>query len=127
MRAETRQAPGTWLVIGLLATAIGWAAWLRAGRVIVPTAGDGPPPQAIPWPDMQIDLNTASPAELEVLPGIGPRLAERITADRAAHGPFATVDELTRVSGIGDRLVDGIRPFAVADPGRRTRPGAAAD
>jgi competence ComEA-like helix-hairpin-helix protein len=127
MRAETRQAPGTWLVIGLLATAIGWAAWLRAGRVIVPTAGDGPPPQAIPWPDMQIDLNTASPAELEVLPGIGPRLAERITADRAAHGPFATVDELTRVSGIGERLVDGIRPFAVADPSRRMRPGAAAD
>jgi competence protein ComEA len=66
---------------------------------------------------MRVDLNTASTAELEVLPGIGPRLAERIAADRAAHGPFATVDDLTRVSGIGERLVDGIRPFAVADPG----------
>jgi len=116
MGAETRQAPGTWLVIGLLAAAIGGAAWLRAGRVIVPTAGNGPPPQAIPWPDMQIDLNTASPAELQVLPGIGPRLAERIAADRAAHGPFATVDDLARVSGIGEHLVDAIRPFAVADP-----------
>jgi competence protein ComEA len=117
MRAETRQAPGTWLVIGLLTAAIGWAALLRAGRVIVPAAGEGPPTQAIPWPDMQIDLNTASPAELEVLPGIGPRLAERIAADRAAHGPFTTVDELTRVSGVGEHLVDAIRPFAVADPG----------
>ncbi|MHC5006884.1 MAG: ComEA family DNA-binding protein [Planctomycetota bacterium] len=117
MRAETRQLPGTWLVIGLLAAAIGWAAWLRTGRVIVPTAGGGPSPQAILWPDMQIDLNSASPAELEVLPGIGPRLAERITADRAAHGPFATVEELSRVSGVGEHLVNAIRPFAVADRG----------
>jgi competence protein ComEA len=117
MRAESRPPPGTWLVIGLLAAAIGGAAWLRAGRVIVPTAGDGPPPQAIPWPDMRIDLNTASGPELEVLPGIGPRLAERIVDDRAAHGPFLTVAELTRVSGVGERLVEDIRPFTVADPG----------
>ena len=49
MRAETRQLPGTWLVIGLLAAAIGWAAWLRTGRVIVPTAGGGPSPQPFTW------------------------------------------------------------------------------
>ncbi len=118
MRAETRPAPGTWLVIGLVAAAIGWAAWLRAGRVLVPAAGAGTAPQARSrWPDMRIDLNTASPAELDVLPGIGPTLAERIAADRAVNGPFATVDELTRVPGVGERLVDGIRPFAVAGSG----------
>jgi competence protein ComEA len=115
MGAERQRTPGTWLIIGLLAAALGWAAWLRAGRVAVPAAGGGPPANAIPWPDMRIDVNTASPAELDVLPGIGLRLAERIAADRAAHGPFASVDELTRVSGIGPQLVEDIRPFVVAE------------
>jgi competence protein ComEA len=121
MRGNVPQAPGTWLVIGLLAAAIVWAAWLRVGRVLVPAEGAGPAQQAvITWPDMRIDINTATPAELDVLPGIGPRLAERIAADRAVRGPFATLDELTRVPGIGERLVEGISPFAVADAGPKS-------
>lgn len=59
-----------------------------------------------------VDLNTATKAELRLLPGIGPALAERIEQDRAERGGFASVDDLTRVRGIGPRTVIEIRPFA---------------
>lgn len=53
-----------------------------------------------------VDVNRASAAELEALPGIGPTLAQRIVADREANGRFATLGELERVSGIGPKLVE---------------------
>lgn len=48
-----------------------------------------------------IDLNSASAAELETLPGIGPATAAAIVDDRDRHGPFAAVSDLERVPGIG--------------------------
>ncbi len=60
-------------------------------------------------PAVLIDLNAATQAELESLPGVGPALAERIIADRTAHGAFATVDALDRVPGIGKRTIDRLR------------------
>lgn len=57
----------------------------------------------------RVDVNRATAAELEALPGIGPVLAERVVAHRAEHGPFASVDALTAVSGIGPRVLDGLR------------------
>jgi len=56
-----------------------------------------------------INLNQATEQELIRLPGIGEVLAARIVADRNEHGPFHTVDELDRVSGIGPVLIDSIR------------------
>jgi len=56
-----------------------------------------------------IDLNRATAAELEALPGVGPALAGRIVADRAARGPFRSWSELERVSGIGPRLRERIQ------------------
>lgn len=66
---------------------------------------------------VKIDLNTASAAELEALPRIGPSLARRIVEDRAAKGPFRTVEELDRVKGVGKRTVELLRPFATAGGG----------
>lgn len=51
----------------------------------------------------KVNLNVASAAELDALPGVGPATAEKIVADREANGPFATVEDLKRVSGIGDK------------------------
>jgi competence protein ComEA len=49
-----------------------------------------------------VDLNTATEAQLDALPGVGPVLAQHITEWRDAHGRFASVDQLQSVSGIGD-------------------------
>lgn len=51
----------------------------------------------------KVNLNKASAAQLDALPGVGPSTAEKIVADREANGPFATVEDLKRVSGIGDK------------------------
>lgn len=48
-----------------------------------------------------ININTASLAELDTLPGIGPALADRIIQHRETNGPFQTIDDLKDVSGIG--------------------------
>lgn len=54
----------------------------------------------------RLDINRASAADLEALPGIGPALAARIVAHRAAHGPFTSVEDLLAVGGIGPKTLD---------------------
>ena len=61
--------------------------------------------------DGRLDLNAATAAELEELPGVGPTLAQRIIAQRQTQGKFASVDDLRAVSGIGEKLFAQIAPF----------------
>lgn len=60
----------------------------------------------------KININSASAAELENLPGIGPVTAAAIVAYREEKGPFASVDALTEVSGIGEATLEKIKPNA---------------
>ena len=61
-------------------------------------------PQESFMPDVQpLDVNAASAEELAELPGIGRVLAERIVDYRTEHGPFEAAEDLTEVSGIGER------------------------
>ncbi len=59
-----------------------------------------------------INLNRATADELEQLPGVGPVLAARIVADREANGPFASLDDLSRVSGVGAAIVGALGGIA---------------
>ena len=71
------------------------------------TAGSDPAARnVVPGP---VNINTATAADLDALPGIGPVLAERIIAWRTDHGPFPSVDALDAVSGIGTKLLANIR------------------
>jgi competence ComEA-like helix-hairpin-helix protein len=69
-----------------------------------PAASPGPGERPGSGQDV-VSLNTATEAELEQLPGIGPALAHAIVAERTAHGPFASVADLARVKGIGAATV----------------------
>jgi competence protein ComEA len=69
-----------------------------------------------------LELNTATAADLEALPGIGPRTASAVLADRDARGPYATVEELMRVRGIGPGTLRRLRPLLRVSPA----PGAPA-
>lgn len=109
------------------AGALNMAARLRdEERLIVPAKRDEPRPtepaaggdaerqglssaEPVGTSSQLININTASTVELEQLPGIGPALAAAIIESREQDGPFATVDDLARVPGISERMVDEMR------------------
>ncbi len=66
------------------------------------TAAPGAPAGAV-------NINRADAAELDTLPRIGPALAERIVAWREENGPFAAVEDLLSVSGIGEKVLEELR------------------
>lgn len=68
---------------------------------------DSPPAAGID----QLDLNTATAAQLDALPGVGPALAARIVAKRDSLNGFAKVDDLRKVRGIGTATLEKLRPF----------------
>ena len=87
-------------------------------RYYVPELAEESPPDELPGPpaaggappaDGLIDLNNASGAALETLPGIGPALAGAIVSFRESNGPFQSVEELVNVPRIGPLTLDKIR------------------
>ncbi len=113
-----RRLPGALFVSGLLILGLGVAGWLRLHRPVVvfqDVRSSDTPVRERGLPGLRIDVNSAEEAQLDLLPGIGPRLAARIVLERSSEGLFASVDDLARVSGIGPRLIERLRPYAVAD------------
>lgn len=92
-------------------------------QVVVPAPGDPDPPGAsVPGGaaasggsssggSTLVSLNTADLAALDTLPGVGPVLAQRILDWRGEHGRFTSVDELGEVSGIGEKVLERLRPL----------------
>ncbi len=64
---------------------------------------------ATPAASARLNLNTATLAELDALPDIGPALAQRILDYRSAHGGFKSVEELQEIKGIGAMLYDKLK------------------
>jgi competence protein ComEA len=58
-----------------------------------------------------VNVNSASSEQLQLLPSVGPALAGRILEFREANGPFASVEELVAVKGIGEKSLDRLRPY----------------
>jgi competence protein ComEA len=79
--------------------------------VLAPTgvAGAQPTAAAPGAPTGVVNINTASVAELETLPRVGPSLAQRIVDYRTEHGPFAAVEDVMQVSGIGPSIFAAIK------------------
>ena len=57
-----------------------------------------------------VNLNTATEAQLDTLPGIGPATAKAIVEYRTQNGPFKSVDDLKNVKGIGQKKLDKLKP-----------------
>jgi competence protein ComEA len=82
-------------------------------QIVVPQVGAATTPGQPT--DRGIDLNRATAAELEDLPGVGPVLAGRIVAYRDLHGSFAAFEDLLDVGGIGEAKLAAMRD-AIAAP-----------
>jgi competence protein ComEA len=100
--------------------AINLAAPLADGeQVAVPSKARASTPGGVPAGSLEtakqgpVHLNTATPDELETLPGVGPATAQKILDYRTAHGAFRSVDELDAVPGIGPKRLDELRDLVV--------------
>jgi competence protein ComEA len=69
--------------------------------------GSSPTPEE--EPSGKININSATAAELDSLPGIGPAKAQAIVDYRDQNGPFRIIDELLDVPGIGPKILESIR------------------
>jgi competence protein ComEA len=58
-----------------------------------------------------LDINSATLEQLQQLPGIGEKIAQRIVKYREDHGPFAKVEDLLNVEGIGEKKLEKIKPL----------------
>jgi competence protein ComEA len=77
-------------------------------------------------PAVVVNLNTATPAELELLPGIGAKTAARIIDYRQKKGPFKKIEEIMNVQGIGEKSFLKLKPqLTVATKADTTRPDTA--
>jgi competence ComEA-like helix-hairpin-helix protein len=76
----------------------------------------GPAAAAPPrLPRHVVDVRSAAAGEIEALPGVGPVLAARIVAARERE-PFASLDDLARVPGVGAATIERLRPLARCGP-----------
>jgi hypothetical protein len=124
----TRQELGVFLLVLLLAVppAVGWLCGQGAGS---PPVTSLPLQQIRPltgadclllgWP---IPLNQAAALDLQLVPGIGQVLAERIIAVRGEQGGFRSFSDLSAVKGVGPRKLEALRLYLFVDPVKNPAP-----
>ena len=83
------------LALGLVAAILGLA--------MAPSYGQTSAPKA------KVNINTAAAAELETLPRIGPKVAQRIVDFRTKNGNFKRTEEIMKVQGIGEKVYETIK------------------
>ena len=116
MKRKLRWGEG-WLIAAALAMLFALSYFLWQNRQ--PRAQFAAPVHSVSMEELEragtIDINTASAAELDELPGIGPALAATIIEYREKHGPFRSAEELLEVYGIGEVKLEGMLPFLRLD------------
>jgi competence protein ComEA len=107
---------------GVDLTSLNLARQVTDGEQILVGILGGPPPPAPtpgagstslpggPTSAAPLDLNKATLADLDSLPGVGPVLAQRILDWRTEHGHFTTIDELQEVTGVGEKKFESLKP-----------------
>lgn len=93
---QERAALGFLIGVSLLGLAV--IGWRRAF-----------PPGPAPFVELSVQVNRAGAAELAALPGIGPKLAQRIAEDRRNHGYFVTLEDLKRVKGVTPKTLEKLK------------------
>jgi len=102
------------LAAGILAFAFAFALAAAAPCVAAtpPASGGGTSGKSVPAGP--VDVNTASATDLQKVPGIGEALAQRIVEFREKNGPFAQVDDLVKIRGIGEKSIVRLKPYLTA-------------
>jgi competence protein ComEA len=103
---------------GAVVEAVNLAAPVQPGEQIFVPQPQTPRPTPLVAPSSQsaagvVNVNTATAPELDLLPGIGPALAQNIIDYREAHGPFASPEDLLDVPGIGPAKLEQIRDLII--------------
>lgn len=93
--------------------ALNLARFLSDGeQIIVPAVGESIPASGVAGGGAsggKVNINTADEPTLETLPRVGPAMAARILAWRAANGRFTAIEDLMSVSGIGEKTFEGLK------------------
>ncbi len=112
-----------------LGLAIKWARFsipTPSVEVVEPQQNQPQPSQAVRKPEavFPIDINSADSIQLVKIPGVGPVLAHRILQHRRRYGRFRSLNDLTRVKGIGVKRLEKLKPYIrIGDGARNTRKG----
>lgn len=88
---------------------------VQGGRQNADTGSSDSTGQSAPAVTQAININTATLEQLDTLPGIGPAIAKRIVEHRESIGPFATVEDITQVSGIGEATFAKIKALITVE------------
>lgn len=108
---QTANIPLGWFTLALICFACVGTNWLSRKR----QEPAGNPVLAAP-PKFQIDVNSATEAQLAALPDVGEVLAGRIVEYRQKHGPYVRLEDLQQVRGFGSGTLANLRPLLTIVP-----------